>query len=118
MVQPVPKGFTCWDKIKIDKGDLTVQQVMDLLPEIHHGVKFDTLFIEDSGHSHLVWSSFPATPAQKKACQENPAKTVSEVFKQLVGPKPHKKFLILSGSFIGESGDPVAIPTIQYILPK
>jgi hypothetical protein len=40
LVKPVPEGFTCWDKIVIDQGDITVAQLLKIFPEIHHGCVF------------------------------------------------------------------------------
>jgi hypothetical protein len=37
-VNPIPVGFTCWDRVVVDEGDLTVQEFVDKFPALHHGV--------------------------------------------------------------------------------
>jgi len=39
-----PQGFTCWDKVVVDRGDLTIQEFCNIFPTIHFGVTINTLF--------------------------------------------------------------------------
>jgi len=39
-----PTGFTVWDKVVVDKGDLTIDEFVKIFPSIHHGVKINSLF--------------------------------------------------------------------------
>lgn len=43
-VVAVPDGFTSWDHVVIDRGDLTVREFVDAFPDAHHGVKVTLLF--------------------------------------------------------------------------
>lgn len=80
IVKPIPANMTLWDKIIIDRGDITVKELLDIFPSIHHGVKLDNLFIEDgNGDSIFVWSTIPVDANQKRAAAENPSKKVTEV---------------------------------------
>jgi len=43
--EPVyPQGFTCWEKVVVDKGDVTIEEFVKEFPKIHHGVKINSLF--------------------------------------------------------------------------
>lgn len=45
---PFPPGFSTWDHIEIDLGrDITVQELLDLIPKIHFGVTPQLLFKAD-----------------------------------------------------------------------
>jgi len=45
-VRPVPPKFTIWDKVIVDKGDLTVKEFLDVFPEVHFGCTIDSLFFK------------------------------------------------------------------------
>jgi hypothetical protein len=36
-VEPLPAGLTMWDRLIIDRGDLTVQELLDCFPALYHG---------------------------------------------------------------------------------
>jgi len=38
------EGFTCWDKVVVNKGDLTVEELTKAFPEVFHGIKIDGLW--------------------------------------------------------------------------
>ena len=40
---PVPPGWTSWDKVVIDVGDLTVAEFLERFPEFHHGCTCESL---------------------------------------------------------------------------
>ncbi len=41
---PYPLGFTSWDYLNIDIGDVTVRQLVEAFPSLHHGVTVSSLF--------------------------------------------------------------------------
>eukprot|EP01126_Amoeba_proteus_P044059 TRINITY_DN4877_c0_g1_i8.p1 TRINITY_DN4877_c0_g1~~TRINITY_DN4877_c0_g1_i8.p1 ORF type:complete len:871 (+),score=213.01 TRINITY_DN4877_c0_g1_i8:852-3464(+) len=117
-VKPVPDGFTCWDKIIIDEGDITVQRLIDILPEIHHGCTFNSIFFEHhnkDGNEHIeqpVWLSFPITALQKANNKSNPSKTVTQVYTEYFGElPPRRNFIIVNGS-VEKADEAVVVPTI------
>jgi len=44
MVYP-PAGFTAWDKVVIDQGDMSLGEFCEAFPKLCHGVKVSSLFI-------------------------------------------------------------------------
>lgn len=43
-VRAVPDGFSSWDYVVVDRGNLTVAEFVEAFPAIHHGVKVTLLF--------------------------------------------------------------------------
>jgi len=42
-MKAVPEGYTCWDFVRIDKPDLTVQEFIDEFKAVHHDCKLTQL---------------------------------------------------------------------------
>lgn len=124
MVKPVPEGWTTWDRVVVDKGDLTVQEFIDIFPSVHHGCKIESLFfkIPSSGKDVTqkpVWVSFPVTSEQKSSVAKNSPRKLSEVYVEYYGEIPGKKtYLMLEGSVVNSEGDPASIPPIKFVFGK
>jgi hypothetical protein len=121
VVKPVPEGFTCWDSVIFDKGDITIEALLDEFPNIHHGCKFEMLFFDTPSKAgeqvvtKPIWVSFPITEGQKtqnpKSLKSKISELYSEYFPQC--PLPEKKtYVTLNGSVVNADGDPVLIPRI------
>lgn len=41
---PYPRGFTSWEYIKLNVGDITIEELINILPKVHHGVKPTQMF--------------------------------------------------------------------------
>eukprot|EP01126_Amoeba_proteus_P044051 TRINITY_DN4876_c0_g2_i1.p1 TRINITY_DN4876_c0_g2~~TRINITY_DN4876_c0_g2_i1.p1 ORF type:complete len:285 (-),score=53.26 TRINITY_DN4876_c0_g2_i1:122-976(-) len=109
MVNAVPEGFTCWDKIIIE-GDLTLQALIDVFPQIHFGCKLTCLFF----FQELIWISDPFIPHHKRLNENNLTCNISEIFGSLF-PKVHlkeKRYLNI-GATAELNGDIVHIPEIS-----
>jgi len=57
-VKPIPDGFTIWDKVVINHGDLTIKELVTLFPEIHHGCKIDNIFFKQKKKNRRKRSTF------------------------------------------------------------
>jgi len=123
-IKPVPDGFTVWDKIIVRKGDLTIEQFITALSEVHHGVKLSLLFkygisqeMIDKGLAKPLYNSNPYLPKTMKEKEAAKFKrNLREVFVETYGPLPSPKtsYLILDGEVIDKDGDTVKIPRIVY----
>jgi len=121
-VLPVPPGFTIWDKVIVDRGDLTVNEFLHSFPEVHFGCKIDSLFFksikktEDNEHTASpIWVSFPVSQDQKdlKKKRNEPMK-ISELYSEIFGPlHQNRRFILLDAVVRGPEGDDVLVPLIQ-----
>jgi len=122
VVKPVPAGFTTWDKVVIDKGDLTIEEFVKIFPEIHYGITVVSLFKTDvtaEEAKHGVQPLYVNSPfgTQKQLMEKNKSRKLSEVYQEIYGQFKfaNLKFLLLDGSFEDEDGNPVKVPVVQYI---
>jgi ubiquitin-activating enzyme E1 len=123
-VRPVPVGFSVWDKVVVQRGDLTVEQFCQALSEIHHGVTVSTLYkfgitqkMIDEGRGQPLYNSNPYLPQSLKAKQQaNYKANLKQLYLDLYGPLPskHSKFLILDGEFKDKDDEDAKIPKIVY----
>jgi len=72
-VTPVPPAFTCWDKVIVDQGPLTLRQFLDTFPKVHYGCK--VLDLHKAGMSATeaaavankpLFTEYPFTEAARK----------------------------------------------------
>ncbi|KAH3732728.1 Ubiquitin activating enzyme [Pelomyxa schiedti] len=120
-VKPIPDGFTIWDKIVIDKGDITVQQLIDIIPEIHHGCVPSFLIKSGisgdeikAGLDKPLYSSFAATKSLGELFARNLKRSLHEVCVELYNMPPAKKYVLIEGSF-EKDGEVVKVPPIRVI---
>lgn len=93
-VLPVPDAFTVWDSVSIDRGDITVQQLIDAFPEIHHGCS--PIYIAAHGkpvNNDGTMYTDQQSPAAQAA---RLARTVSELYAESFGALPSSNYLLLS----------------------
>jgi len=122
-VTPVPAGFTCWDKVIIDKGDLTLRQFLDIFPEVHHGCK--VVELHKSGMTGAeatavankpLYTEYAFTDAVRKFVEGNKDKPLLQVYTEIYGEPPaNRNFLSLEGSFTTADDEPAKIPPIRYV---
>jgi len=120
-VKPIPDGFTIWDKVVIDMGDLTVNQLLEALPKIHHGCKATFLIKSGltseeikNGMDKPIYATFAATKTIQELFDRNMNKTIRNVCVDMYNMPPTKKYVLLEGSF-ELNGEPVKIPIIKFI---
>eukprot|EP01130_Rhizamoeba_saxonica_P008666 TRINITY_DN3497_c0_g1_i1.p1 TRINITY_DN3497_c0_g1~~TRINITY_DN3497_c0_g1_i1.p1 ORF type:complete len:1135 (+),score=421.45 TRINITY_DN3497_c0_g1_i1:197-3406(+) len=123
-VIPIPEGFTSWDKIIVNEGDITVQEFLDKFPTIHHDCTVSFLsfkdFKKDEDDENVVsggaiWVDFPIGEEQKRIVTENASKKITEVYEEMVGPLDKgKRYIILDAGVRTADDRPALVPTIQY----
>lgn len=122
-VTPVPAGFTCWDKVVVDKGPLTLRQFLEVFPQVHHGCK--VLELHKSGMTNTeitelankpLYTEYPFTDAVRAFISGNMDKPLLQVYSEIYGPPPaSRNFLCFEGSFSTSDDEPAKIPPIRYI---
>eukprot|EP01125_Pyxidicula_operculata_P007734 TRINITY_DN2618_c0_g2_i1.p1 TRINITY_DN2618_c0_g2~~TRINITY_DN2618_c0_g2_i1.p1 ORF type:complete len:1109 (+),score=289.29 TRINITY_DN2618_c0_g2_i1:54-3380(+) len=114
---PVPDGFTCWDKIKVEESNLTVSQFVEKFPEIHRGVVCESFGNAETSNEFfnvLYWKYAPTQEIRNKL-EGFKDKLVQDAFVEMYGPLPDgRDYLLLSGIFSTEDDRPAKIPVIMY----
>jgi len=122
-VTPVPAGFTCWDKVIVDVGALTLRQFLEKFPQIHHGCKVLELHKANMSGTEAaatankpLYSEYAFTDAQRKFIADNMDKQLLDAYSEIYGAPPaNRNFLCLEGSFTTAEDEPAKIPPIRYI---
>eukprot|EP01123_Difflugia_compressa_P008744 TRINITY_DN268_c0_g1_i2.p1 TRINITY_DN268_c0_g1~~TRINITY_DN268_c0_g1_i2.p1 ORF type:complete len:1096 (+),score=241.98 TRINITY_DN268_c0_g1_i2:155-3442(+) len=117
VVVPVPDGWTIWDKIVIDKGDLTVGEFVEMFPQIHHGCTISSLFFKQPVDGTPIWLDFPITTQQKELVATNTSKKISQVYTERWG-ESDKAQIQLYGSIQTSDGKTASVPPIQFVFRK
>jgi len=122
-VTPVPPKFTCWDKVIVDKGPLTLRQFLNIFPEVHYGCK--VLDLHKSGMTSAeatatankpLYTEYPFTDAVRKFIEGNMDKPLLDVYTEIYGAPPAKRnFLSFEGSFSTAEDEPAKVPPIRYV---
>jgi len=122
-VIPVPPKFTCWDKVIVDKGPLTLRQFLNIFPEVHFGCKI--LDIHKSGMSSAeatatankpLYTEYPFTDEVRKFIDGNMDKPLLDVYTEIYGAPPaNRNFLCFTGSFTTADDEPAKLPPIRYV---
>eukprot|EP00008_Paramoeba_atlantica_P008298 CAMPEP_0201480162 /NCGR_PEP_ID=MMETSP0151_2-20130828/4697_1 /ASSEMBLY_ACC=CAM_ASM_000257 /TAXON_ID=200890 /ORGANISM="Paramoeba atlantica, Strain 621/1 / CCAP 1560/9" /LENGTH=1086 /DNA_ID=CAMNT_0047861931 /DNA_START=42 /DNA_END=3302 /DNA_ORIENTATION=- len=115
-VKPVPEGFTVWDKVVIEQGNLTIREFLDLFPKIHHGVQPGMLTFPEEKEK-LLWSAPEnVAPAAGKMYAERESRNLLEVYEEIYGPlNPGLSYVVLEASIAeDEAGELVSVPVIKY----
>jgi len=91
IVKPVPPGFTSWDKVIVNRGDLTVREFIDVFPDVHFGCTIESLFfknlkkVEGDVQASPIWVSFPISQGQKDMKARNENMKFHELYREIVG---------------------------------
>eukprot|EP01129_Flabellula_baltica_P006184 TRINITY_DN2289_c0_g1_i3.p1 TRINITY_DN2289_c0_g1~~TRINITY_DN2289_c0_g1_i3.p1 ORF type:complete len:1109 (-),score=332.58 TRINITY_DN2289_c0_g1_i3:35-3334(-) len=121
-VVPVPDAFTCWDRVDVDKGDLTVQELLDVFPEVHHGCTLDTLFFQDvqtnedgEAVAKPIWVKYPVSQGQRDSNEKNINRKISEIYEELFGEIPAtRNYIVLSPTVLTADGNDAVIPPVVF----
>jgi ubiquitin-activating enzyme E1 len=122
-VVPIPDGFTVWDKVTVNAGDLTVAAFVEELSKVHYGVKLGMLFKDgisqndiDEGKAQPLYNSNPYLPAKMK--EQNAAnfeRNLRELYVENYGEIPEvQNYVVLTGDFTDKDGNDCKIPRIAY----
>eukprot|EP00007_Cunea_sp_BSH-02190019_P005688 CAMPEP_0174236942 /NCGR_PEP_ID=MMETSP0417-20130205/6347_1 /TAXON_ID=242541 /ORGANISM="Mayorella sp, Strain BSH-02190019" /LENGTH=1117 /DNA_ID=CAMNT_0015315645 /DNA_START=21 /DNA_END=3374 /DNA_ORIENTATION=+ len=112
-VEPVPAGWTCWDQVVVDAGDLTIEEFLAELPKAWHGVTCDMLTPHSSTDVGTpLYCAWSATPTLKALMAKNKTRKLREVYHELYGEEKEnkRKYLLLGGGFETADGEPCKIP--------
>jgi len=119
VVVPVPPGWTVWDKVVVDKGDLTVGELVEAFPAIHHGCTIVSLFFKQPEDGIPIWLDFPVTPQQKETVTTNTTKKISQIFIERFKSVPEgRNFILLYGSVQTKDDRAASIPPILFVFER
>ena len=112
-VKTIPaEGYTIYDKVTLDEGSLTVQQLFDQLDK-KFGIEVSLLAAGD----YSVYNMY----LPNKKHEPRLARAIEDIYQEIDGkPLPaHQKYLILvpGGSF-KDSGDDFSMAPIKYVFKK
>jgi ubiquitin-activating enzyme E1 len=120
-IKAIPQGFTKWDKIVIDIGDVTLAALLEAFPKIHHGCQLKSTFkhgLEDKDEGVFLFDTTDVyLGAEKKAAH---AKRLTEKVSDLIAlrypPKAGitRKFFLLDCEATLEDA-PVLVPVIKFV---
>jgi len=122
-VKAVPEGWTVWDIIVIDKGDLTMKELVDVFPSIHHGcvpslVTFRHHKKETS--ADVAYALYPFGEKQSATVKSNLNKKVRDIYLQFYGELPPGKnsYLILNVDANTANSEIANIPPVKFVFTK
>lgn len=118
-VRAVPEGFTPWDKVAIDAGDLTVAQLIDVFKQKHHGAIIQHLAGAQvaEGKGQFIFSTSSFGNAELAARYER-AKSmlVQDAYASTHGQlPPARRMLVLDATCVDEDDADLLVPEIKYI---
>jgi hypothetical protein len=120
-VVAVPQKFMCWDTVVVDKPALTLQQFIDEVSAIHHGVVIDALYPIAAKQGVVLYNAMDAYDSSKKeALKARLATPLVDLWVEQVGaifPK-ERAYLLFDCTVETESGDPGIVPIIRYNFRK
>jgi ubiquitin-activating enzyme E1 len=118
VMKPIPDGFTKWDFVIVDEGDITLGEFIAKLPTIHHGVEVETVskygLTEDdtkNGRGVALYDENIPAHADRKS------QKLSELYGNIYFPDgipASKHFFVLDGDFHFDY-EPVLIPPVKFI---
>jgi len=123
-IKAVPKGFTKWDKIIVDVGDLTVEALIEVFPRIHHGCLLKSVvkhgLTEDEKGVFLFDVDDVFAGAEKKAAHLAvlKRKVVDLYTTHYPLPGPHRKWILLDAQVTDADGNLALVPVVKYHFAK
>ena len=106
-IKTIPsEGFTAWDKIVIDRGDISVQELIDYF-KAEHGVTCSAIGVQIGDAAIAFYNQF--MPGTKK----NLPLKVSEVYKRY-NPDFTGRYILPACSLMTDDMDDVESPTIIF----
>jgi len=124
-VKPIPPGFTIWDRVVIDRGDITVKELIDSFPEIHHGCTLEAVFfksikkVEGEASGAPIWVKFAINNEQKEHKTRNEALRISQIYSEQFGEIPlTRNYILLDLTVLGPDGTDASVPLVQLVFRK
>lgn len=116
----IPENHTIWDKVVIDKPDLTLQGLLAEFKSVHHNAEIDML-TSANGSGVVFYNGIDQYDPKKKAVSDERLKMkVVDLYTSLMGPifPADRTFLLFDATVEDESGNPGFVPTIKYVFRK
>jgi len=119
----IPTGWTKWDKIVVDQGDLTLAQLFEVFPKVHHGCSLKSankhglsgdekgIFLFDTDDTYL-------SDKKEEHAKKLTAKVVDIYKAKYELTSEHRKYLLLDVEATGPDGSPVLVPVLKYVFAK
>jgi len=121
-VKPIPPGFTIWDRVVIDRGDITVKELIDSFPEIHHGCTLEAVFfktvkkVEGEASGAPIWVKFAINNEQKEQKARNEHLRISHLYQETFGEiPPTRNYVLLDLTVLGPDGTDASVPLVQVV---
>mmetsp|Transcript_42763 Transcript_42763/g.89422 ORF Transcript_42763/g.89422 Transcript_42763/m.89422 type:complete len:1071 (-) Transcript_42763:248-3460(-) len=103
------EGFTVWDKVVIQEGDLTVQEFLDLW-KTRHGLTCSAVSVVIGDAARAFYNQY------MQGTKKNLPIKMSELYKQY-DPTFSKKYFLPACSLQTADGEDVETPTVVYKFP-
>lgn len=121
-VKAVPEGWTTWDIIIFDKGDVTLQEFIDLFPSVHYGCVPTLITFQHhklKASAETVYVSFPVGN-QQQLMEKNLPKKLRDIYLDYYGELPpgKKTYLILNVAADTAEGISASIPPVKFVFAK
>jgi len=124
-VKAIPPRWTSWDKIVIDAGDLTIGELKEIFPKVHHGCKITNAFKlhmdEKEKGAFLFDDSDLYESAEKKAAyQKALTEKVVNVYRRKYPDTllPHRKYFMLGCEATTSDDLPAVVPPIKFVFAR
>jgi len=116
----IPSGWTKWDKIIVDQGDLTLAQLLEVFPKVHHGCSLTSANKHGLSGDEAGIFLFDINDAYMADKKEAHAKRLTEKVVDIYKAKyaltsEHRKYLLLDVEATGPDGSPVLVPVLKYV---
>jgi len=121
VVNTVPaEGFTNWEYVVIDQGDLTLRQFLKAFTESWHGCTIEVLNKYkitqaeiDANKTAALYEDCKST--HKARLDRKVADLYADIYYPEHGIPSSKNFILLAGEVANVDGEGVSIPTIKYV---
>jgi len=123
-IKPVPDGFTVWNKVNINVGDVTVDEFLAAVERVHFGVKIQLLFKKGITDEMIIAGQGKAlyndnqylSSGMKQQFAVYRKRNLKELYEELYVSlsSPKKKFVMLDAVVADAKGNSLIIPPIKY----
>lgn len=126
-VAPVPDGFTCWDQVRVDQGDLTLAEFIEAFPAIHHGCtpvgiegyQQDGSDGEKDSQTRFIQMSFAPTATLRQKNTDHMSMKITDIWQKEYGELPAGQNYLLLNVDCEKDDDPVKIPNpVVFVYQK
>ena len=113
-VVAIPEGHTVWDKVEIEgSSQTTVQQLLDMVKEQHHGVQIEMLATPTGT---VFYNGIDLLGDKSSLVKQRLNTPVVELHRQLIGPitPDTRRYILFDSTIETDSGDSGIMPIIKF----